>query len=187
MALPHTLRAALAALTLTVLPPAATAQPAVAVRPLPPPVPAQGEAFRSVDEYGTVTFSQTPPAGRPSKLVELKPLAGTVEGTRVPAAPPAAKPAARVPPEPARRDAEPPRGPREPRGMSLETFALIRRGMTEGEVLIRAGPPDHETFEHVHGLIQKSWFYFPTPGNPWNTIIRLRGGIVIETERVRRL
>jgi hypothetical protein len=183
-------RAAMAGLTallaLALAGAATAAQPAVT--PLPLPLGAQGEVFRSIDEQGTVTFSQTPPAGRAWKLVELKPLAGTVDtAPRPPSVQPAAA-AADAPKKAAPERSPAPRGgERAPRGMSLETFNLLRRGMSEGEVIVRAGPPDHERIETLVGVIHKTWYYMPTAANPWMTIIRLRGGIVIETERVRRL
>ena len=163
--------------------------------PLPPPLPAQGgEVFRSVDESGSPSFSQTPPAGRPSQPMELRPLSGSIE---------APKPALRLPPAPAAREAAPAsaateaparapdarRGsvPTAPRGMSFETFIRVRRGMSEGELISRAGPPDHRGEEVNRGLLQESWYYLPTVSDPFTTIIQLRGGRVVNTERIRQL
>ncbi|MFN7754116.1 MAG: hypothetical protein ACK5TE_17795 [Pseudomonadota bacterium] len=163
--------------------------------PLPAPLPAQGgEVYRSIDESGSPSFSQTPPAGRPSQPMELRPLSGSIE---------APKPALRLPPAPAAREAapapagaEPParasdarRGSAQiaPRGMSFETFIRIRRGMSEGELISRAGPPDHRGEEVNRGLLQESWYYLPTGPDPFTTIIQLRGGRVVNTERIRQL
>lgn len=163
--------------------------------PLPPPLPAQGgEVFRSVDENGTPSFSQVPPPGRASRPVELRPLSGSIEAPRTTPRPPAASPAreadgAAAAGDTAARMPQPPRAaPREgPRGMSFDTFIRLRRGMSEGEVLGRAGPPDYRGEEINLGLRQESWYYLPTTGEPFTTIIQLRGGRVIGTERIRQL
>ncbi len=150
------------------------------------------EVFRSVDDNGTPSFSQSPPTGRASAPVELKPLSGTIDTVK-PAPAPLAAPAARVappPPPPA-----PPVAPvaerapaaGAPRGLPFETYILIRRGMSEGELLGRAGPPDYRGNEVNRGLLQESWYYLPTPSDPFTTIIQLRGGRVVDTERIRKL
>jgi hypothetical protein len=161
--------------------------------PLPAPLSAQGgEVFRSVDENGTPSFSQVPPAGRPSRPVDLRPLSGSIEAPkpalRVPAPPPGREPGAAAG-EPVAREAGPARAavPAGPRGMSFDTFIRLRRGMSEGELIARAGPPDHRGEEVNRGLLQESWYYLPTVGDPFTTIIQLRGGRVIATERIRQL
>ena len=161
--------------------------------PLPPPLPAQGgEVFRSVDENGTPSFSQVPPSGRPSRPVELRPLSGSIEAPKASPRPATAPPAREADGAAGEAAARPPQAaraaPREgPRGMSFETFIRLRRGMSEGEVLGRAGPPDHRGEEVNRGLLQESWYYLPTLGDPFTTIIQLRGGRVIGTERIRQL
>ena len=162
--------------------------------PLPAPLSAQGgEVFRSVDENGTPSFSQVPPSGRPSRPVDLRPLSGSIEAPkpalRVPASPPGREPGAAAAGEPVAREAGPARAavPTGPRGMSFDTFIRLRRGMSEGELIARAGPPDHRGEEVNRGLLQESWYYLPTVGDPFTTIIQLRGGRVIATERIRQL
>ncbi len=156
-------------------------------QPLPPAASGRvgGEVFRSVDDNGTPSFSQSPPTGRASAPVELKPLSGTIDTVK-PAPAPVPAPAARVaPPPPA-----PPVAPvaeRAPRGLPFETYILIRRGMSEGELLGRAGPPDYRGNEVNRGLLQESWYYLPTPSDPFTTIIQIRGGRVVDTERIRKL
>lgn len=178
--------------------PGSDAQPLTA-QPLPPPASGAGrgsEVFRSVDENGTPSFSQVPPSGRASKPVELKPLSGSIDSARPPTAsrPPAATPAAAAPaatPVPAQ--SRPASGmdpaPRSvgPRGLPFETYIQIRRGMSEGELLGRAGPPDHRGNEVNRGLVQESWYYLPTATDPFTTIIQMRGGRVVDTERIRKL
>lgn len=157
--------------------------------PLPQAVSGKsGEVFRSVDENGTPTFSQTRPPGRASAPVELRPLAGTIDSLK----PSPATARAGVQPRPDAALSEP-RVERPSaaapavRGMAFETFIRIRRGMTEGELLGRAGPPDHRGNEINRGLLQESWYYLPTPSDPFTTVIQMRGGRVVDTDRIRRL
>ncbi|MCE2949556.1 MAG: hypothetical protein ACK53H_04940 [Betaproteobacteria bacterium] len=174
--------------------PGSDLQPLTA-QPLPPAASGSGrgnEVFRSVDDNGTPSFSQVPPSGRASKPVDLKPLSGSIDSAR-PAVQPRAQPAAPAP------VAAPPAGPPVaagtdpapraggPRGLPFETYILIRRGMSEGELLGRAGPPDHRGNEINRGLVQESWYYLPTPNDPFTTIIQMRGGRVVDTERIRKL
>lgn len=72
-----------------------------------------------------------------------------------------------------------------PRGMSFDVFARLERGMSEGEVMDRAGPPDHESFDGALGA--KTWSYPPTATDPFTTKVILRGGQVFEIDRIRRL
>ena len=89
----------------------------------------------------------------------------------------------------------------------------LRRGMSEGEVLVRAGPPDLvtspgvEAVEVKHGLVDRGddgeltfdsfrrtriptlsrWHYVPGPGetDPFITIVTFRAGEVWELERTK--
>jgi len=70
------------------------------------------------------------------------------------------------------------------RGMTFDVFARIDRGMTEGEVILRAGPPDYEATDAYR--MGKSWFYYPTASDPFTTTITMRGGRVFELDRVRK-
>lgn len=70
------------------------------------------------------------------------------------------------------------------RGMTFDVFARIDRGMTEGEVMLRAGPPDYEATDAYR--IGKTWFYYPTSSDPFTTMITLRSGRVFELDRVRK-
>lgn len=63
---------------------------------------------------------------------------------------------------------------------------LIREGMTEGEVLLKIGRPDSESFDTGANatVAVKRWIYLPTPGDSQDiTTIVLREGRVIEVER----
>ena len=89
----------------------------------------------------------------------------------------------------------------------------LRRGMSESEVLVRAGPPDlvtspgQEAVEVRHGVVDQgndgdvsfdsfrrariptlaSWHYVPSPGetDPFITIGTFRGGEVWELQRTK--
>jgi hypothetical protein len=74
--------------------------------------------------------------------------------------------------------------------VDLREFGLIQRGMSEAEVLVRLGPPDHESFEGFtpSNLLLKSYFYFSEPRRHQDitTVIRFKGGRVTRTERIYR-
>lgn len=63
---------------------------------------------------------------------------------------------------------------------------FIRKGMGEGEVVLKIGPPDHEALHRaVKGHPEeKSWTYFPHTRDPQTlTIIQFHAGRVAEIER----
>lgn len=86
----------------------------------------------------------------------------------------------------AERESVAKRAARQPaaRGMTFDVFARIDRGMTEGEVVLRAGPPDYEATDAYR--MGKTWFYYPTSSDPFTTTITMRGGRVFELDRVRK-
>ena len=72
-----------------------------------------------------------------------------------------------------------------PHGMAFEVYIRLEHGMTEGELVLRAGKPDHQAIDNLReGL--KSYYYFPTPTHPLLTTVRLRSGRIIDIERVRK-
>lgn len=63
---------------------------------------------------------------------------------------------------------------------------FIRKGMGEGEVVLKIGIPDHEALHRaVRGSPEeKTWTYFPYPRDPQTvTILRFHSGRVSEIER----
>jgi hypothetical protein len=84
-------------------------------------------------------------------------------------------------------EAYPPPAPALPsvRGMEFDTFIRLQRGMTEGELLVRAGRPDHETVENLLDY-DRTLYYFPTVANPFTTVVRLRSGRIESLERIKR-
>lgn len=97
--------------------------------------------------------------------------------------------------------------------MDLSTFGLLRRGMSESELLFRAGPPDLDTsvgvtergfrggsldatgkrslgygeFERRTVRFQKEWHYIPGPRDhdPYLTVVRLSGGQISDIRRIK--
>ena len=103
----------------------------------------------------------------------------------------APKPVPATPPAPQAAIAPPPPGaiasPDKPvRGMEFATFIYLQRGMSEGEVLLRAGRPDHESVENFRNYVVKSLYYYPTIANPFITIVTVRGGRVADIDRTRK-
>lgn len=73
----------------------------------------------------------------------------------------------------------------QPRGMAFDVYIRLEIGMTEGELVLRAGKPDHQAVDNPReGL--KSYYYFPTVSNPFLTTISLRSGRIANIERVRK-
>lgn len=72
-----------------------------------------------------------------------------------------------------------------PRGMAFEVYIRLEHGMTEGELVLRAGKPDHQTLDNIReGL--KSYYYFPTLANPFLTTVTIRSGRIENIDRVRK-
>lgn len=73
------------------------------------------------------------------------------------------------------------------RGMSLDTFRMLSIDIPEGEVLWRAGPPDYESNQFLSsGYLGKTWYYFPTVGEAFLTVIEIQGGTVFSLNRTRQ-
>ena len=139
------------------------------------------ELYKWVDEKGVVTYGEKPPVGRSATPVDTS-SRGVIETggqfgkksqpdrsmSRAPEAPP---------PAPAASG---------PRGMDFSIYAMLQRGMTEGELLQRAGAPDHQSLDSFHWDIVKTYYYFPTPANPYTTSVVLRGGRIFEIDRVKK-
>ena len=144
------------------------------------------EAYRWVDEKGVVNYGEKAPQERRATPVDTRP-GGTIEtsgqydprpvaGTRGPAE--AVPPQVVIVPAPA-----PALQPA--RGMEFDTYIRLQRGMSEGELLVRAGRPDHETVDNLIDY-DRTLYYFPTVANPYTTVVRLRSGRIASIERVKR-
>lgn len=72
-----------------------------------------------------------------------------------------------------------------PRGMPFEIFIRLEYGLTEGELVLRAGKPDHQSLDNRReGL--KTFYYYPTPAYPYLTTVSLHSGRIAGIERLRK-
>lgn len=148
---------------------------------------AGAEAYRWVDERGVVNYGERPPEERRAQPVDTRP-GGTIEtGGRYDV-----KAADRQPlrilepqvPQVVVVPAPPPAGP-PVRGMEFDTYIRLQRGMTEGELLVRAGRPDYEAVDNLYDY-DRTFYYFPTVGNPFTTVVRLRSGYIVSLDRIKK-
>lgn len=144
---------------------------------------AGADTYKWIDERGVVNYGETPPAGRPAKTVDTQP-AATVETS------------VKRPVTVQERPVIPPAAPAQPalepavsavRGMDFPTFIRLHRGMTEGELMLRAGRPDFESVENFRHDVVKSYYYYPTAADPFITVVSVRGGRIAHIERNRKM
>ncbi len=148
--------------------------------------PLAAEVYKWVDENGDTHYGEHPPANASAIYVDVRP--NLMEGLKkqdcpdcqagkpdqpVPAQPPAAQPVA-VAPAPIH-------------GLPFEIFIQIQRGMSEAEVLLRAGTPDQEviegTQEHSVAIASSTKSASPQTGQTVrNTIVQSNtSNLVIKT------
>jgi hypothetical protein len=72
--------------------------------------------------------------------------------------------------------------PPPPRGLEFRKYVSIQRGMSEGEMLTIAGPPDLLFRDFSY----HTYTYLPIVGDPFITTITVVSGRVREIERVRK-
>lgn len=91
------------------------------------------------------------------------------------------------------------------RGLDFRKYISLRRGMTEGELLVIAGEPDLRSNQGAvysapmtvqgsrnlaiagrAGLNMTTYTYLPTPADPYVTTVTLVGGRISELERISR-
>lgn len=168
--------------------------------------PAAGQIYKWVDSKGMVHYSDDPPKGANPVPVNVGPQGATTgdpkechtikcQGERLEAA------KAREAEAKARQKAKTPPAAPPPRGLAFDKFIRLQKGMSEGEVLVQAGPPDQaveegKSFSSVvlpSGIstkpgfhVVKSYYYFPTDADPFTTRIVLTGGIVTDLQRTRK-
>jgi hypothetical protein len=72
--------------------------------------------------------------------------------------------------------------------VDLLDYGKIEVGMTEGEVLLRLGPPDLDSLDGYtwYNALQKTYYYFSEPERYQNitTVIHFTGGRVTHKERL---
>jgi uncharacterized protein DUF4124 len=160
-------------------------------------VGAQAQIYRWVDQNGRVQYSNVqPPKGVQATIVDPDAKAG-------PDAPASTEcytarcQGERMEERQRRRDADDARRSREraetatkqPRGLDFRNYLLIRKGMSEGELLGVAGEPDFVSDQGFAGPdVQRklAWTYLPVPGDPFTTTITLVGGRVFDLDRQRK-
>ena len=143
------------------------------------------QTYKWVDERGVTTYGTKPPPGRPAQLVDTRPL-GPADLTEAQQkrVEDNARRRADAPPPPA----PPPPAPAAPvvRGMAFDTYIRLERGMSEGELLQRAGRPDQVTAQPEQALLTKSYYYYPTASDPFITVVTVSGGRIANLERTSK-
>jgi hypothetical protein len=144
------------------------------------------DAYKWVDDKGITNYGEKPPASGSAKPVNTNPGAiieggsqygqkpAYEEGRPAPL-PPGAPPVGRPAP-----------GPAAARGMDFDVFIRLQAGMTEGELLLRAGPPDYQGAENAYYDVV-NYYYFPTIANPYTTVVKVRSGRIANLERIKKL
>lgn len=147
------------------------------------------QTYKWVDEKGVTNYGEKPPENVRAVPVDTEPRGVIESGGEVEKRVEAerrrrqeARPVEVIPvPTP------PPYATATPvRGMSFDTFVRLERGMTEGELLLRAGPPDHASLDSDAGLLVKTYYYFPTVSDPFTTVVTLYGGRIGNLQRIRK-
>jgi len=143
------------------------------------------DTFKWVDEHGVTNYGEKPPQSRPAQTVNTNSGAIIEGGAQFTgkAALENERPAAE---RNSQADMAPARGSVSARGMDFDVFIRLQTGMSEGELLLRAGRPDHEGVENFRHDVVKSYYYFPTVANPYITVVTLRGGRIANLERTRK-
>lgn len=157
--------------------------------------PALAQVYKWTDERGVVTYGEKPPANVRARALDIHPQSADLPAARTEECHTITCQADRLEADRRRRaereliEASAQRRDASPatRGMGFDTYVRIRSGMSEGEVVQRAGRPDYEAADSVgRGLSLKSWYYYPTSADPFTTIVTLRGGRVAQVERNRQ-
>jgi hypothetical protein len=179
----------------------------IAMLALAAAVPAGADVYRWVDREGKVHYGDTPPPNAAAKPVDVRKEPVVNGQTESPPGEPRAtsepRPRAETPPPSpvaALPEAEPARSVR---GMSFDVYIMLRQGMSEGELLQRAGPPDYEStdgtvgsavvtgrrrnrVESFNNLELRKFYYYPTSSDPFTTVVTLTGGMISDLQRTRK-
>lgn len=70
--------------------------------------------------------------------------------------------------------------------LDLQTYAKLRSGMNEGQVLEIAGKPDMVTVDSERPVIVKSYYYLPSDNEPTTTRVIFSAGTVTDIQRDRK-
>ncbi len=148
------------------------------------------ETYKWVDERGVTNYGEKPPANRQARPVDIRPGAVIETGGQFSQPIEAERRRSAEDPQRLQVAAAPVMAPMPPplsaRGMDFDIYIRLQRGMTEGELLLRAGRPDYESLENLRHDIVKTFYYFPTVANPYTTVVTLRGGRIFDIDRIRK-
>lgn len=73
------------------------------------------------------------------------------------------------------------------RGMDFDVYIRLQEGMSEGELLERAGPPDSQQVSSAsQDGFTKTYYYFATASNPFTTTVTVSNGQITEIKRDRK-
>jgi hypothetical protein len=144
-----------------------------------------GETYKWVDERGVTNYGEKPPANRRAAPVDTQ-TGGTIETGVQPGSKPETGQRRNADEQPRAQPAAPAPPAAEARGMEFDVYIRLQRGMTEGELLLRAGRPDYESLDGFGYGIVKTYYYFPTVANPFTTVVTLRGGRIHELDRIKK-
>ena len=148
------------------------------------------QTYKWVDENGITNYGEKPPENFRALPVDTEPR-GVIETGGAAERRVEASRRARVDVEPIPVVPVAPLSPLYPsaapvRGMSFDTYIRLERGMTEGELLLRAGSPDHSSLDSDAGLLVKTYYYLPTISDPFTTVVTLFGGRIGNLQRIRK-
>ena len=142
------------------------------------------QTYKWTDERGVVTYGTKPPPGRPAQPVDLKHqnTISTDDAQLKREAEAKRRADLKLAPPP------PPPAPAAPgvRGMGFDIYVRLTRGMSEGELLQRAGKPDYLALENARDDIVKSFYWYPTSSDPFTTVVTVKGGRIDNIERTKK-
>ena len=185
----------------------------IAVLALAAAAPAAADVYKWIDQEGKVHYGDTPPPNSAARRVDVRnePVVGGKPERAPPSqqAPVELAPMEKAPVESGRPAESPasalpqPAPPASARGMSFDVYIMLRPGMSEGELLQRAGPPDYESTDGTVGsavttgrrrnrvqsfnnLEIRKFYYYPTLSDPFTTLVTLTGGLISDLQRTRQ-
>jgi hypothetical protein len=152
--------------------------------------PAHAQVYRWLDDRGAVHYSNTepPPSVKARKLdIDARPGPAAVDTQECHTVRCQGE---RMEDRQARRDVLDAQltaervalAPPAVRGLEFRKYISLQRGMSEGEVLAIAGPPDLQSRDRAFDRLT----YMPTVADPFVTTITLMRGRISEMERARK-
>lgn len=143
------------------------------------------DAYKWVDEKGVTNYGEKPPKSRAAEPVNTNPSAIIESGSQFSHNPVDERRYTDLPPLRESRAGPPVPRAMAARGMEFDVFIRLQTGMTEGELLLRAGPPDYQGAESAFYDVV-NYYYFPTIANPYTTVVKVRSGRIADLERIKK-